>query len=91
LPPFTAIIALLTGVADGFVAGVIAPTTPIGFAYLTKPLSGISSITPVDLTRIRSRRVPKVLRWFLMTFDSTLPMPVTATASSASERAFSGL
>ena len=29
--------ALLTGVAPGFVDGVIAPTTPIGLANLTMP------------------------------------------------------
>ena len=83
LPPFSAIIALLTGVADGFVEGVTAPTTPTGLAYLTIPFSGISSMMPVDRARSRSRSVPKVLRWFFMILLSTLPMPVTSTASSA--------
>ena len=46
---------------------------------------------PVDLALSRSRSVPKVLRWFLMTLLSTSPMPVTSTAISASRRAFSGL
>ena len=32
LRPFSAIIALLTGVAEGLVEGVIAATTPTGFA-----------------------------------------------------------
>ena len=41
--------------------------------------------------RWRSRRVPKVLRVFLMTLLSTSPMPVTSTAISARRRAFSGL
>ena len=91
LPPFTAIMALFTGVADGLVAGVMAATTPTGLAYFTRPRSGISSITPVDFTRRRSRSVPKVLRWFLMTLLSTFPMPVTSTASSARRRAVSGL
>src|SRR5690606_36898616 len=50
LPPLSAIMALLTGVADGFVDGVIAATTPTGLAYLTMPFSGISSMMPVDLT-----------------------------------------
>ena len=50
LPPFSAIIALLTGVADGLVEGVMAPTTPTGLAYLTMPFSGISSMMPVDFT-----------------------------------------
>jgi hypothetical protein len=91
LPPFKAIIALLTGVAEGLVEGVSAPTTPTGLAYLTIPFCGIASMTPVDATPSRSRSVPKVLRWFLMTLLSTSPMPVTATASSARRRALSGL
>ena len=91
LPPFSAIIALLTGVADGLVDGVMAPTTPTGLAYLTMPFSGISSMMPVDLTLSRSRSVPKVFLWFLMTLLSTSPMPVTSTAISARRRAFSRL
>ena len=39
----------------------------------------------------RSRSVPKVFRWFLMTLLSTSPMPVTSTAISASRRALLGL
>ena len=46
LPPFSAIMALLTGVADGLVEGVMAPTTPTGLAYCTMPFSGISSMMP---------------------------------------------
>ncbi len=91
LPPFSAIIALLTGVADGLVDGVRAPTTPTGLAYLTMPFSGICSMMPVDLTLSRSRSVPKVFLWFLTTLLSTSPMPVTSTAISASRRAFCGL
>jgi len=58
LRPLTAIIDLLTGVAAGLVAGVSAATTPTGFAYLTMPRSTSSSISPTELTPIRSRRVP---------------------------------
>ena len=46
---------------------------------------------PVDFARSRSRSVPNVLRWFLMTLLSTSPMPVTSTAISARRRALSGL
>ena len=49
LPPFSAIMALFTGVADGLVEGVMAATTPTGLAYLTRPFSGISSMTPGGL------------------------------------------
>ena len=91
LPPLSAIMALLTGVAAGLVDGQTAPTTPTGLPYFTRPRSGSSSIAPTVLTRIRSRRVPNVLRVFLTTLLSTLPRPVSSTASSASIRAFSGL
>ena len=91
LPPLSAIMALLTGVAEGLVEGVTAPTTPTGLAYLTMPFSGICSMMPVDLTLRRSRSVPKVFRWFLTTLLSTSPMPVTSTATSASRRALCGL
>ena len=91
LPPLTAIIALLTGVAAGLVDGVTAPTTPTGLAYFTSPFSGISSITPFVLTRIKSRSAPKVLRVFLITLSGTLPSPVFSTASTARRSAFSGL
>ena len=90
LPPLSAIIALLTGVADGLVEGVSAPTTPTGLAYLTIPLSGTCSMMPVDFTLSRSRRVPNVFLWFLTTLLSTSPIPVTSTAISASRRARAG-
>ena len=89
--PLRAIIALLTGVAAGFVDGVTAPTTPTGFAYLTSPSAGASSMTPTLLTRIRSRRVPKVLRWFLTTLSGAFPIPVSSTAIRARASACSGL
>ena len=89
--PLSAIIALLTGVAAGFVEGVTAPTTPTGFAYFTSPSSGSSSMIPTLLTRMRSRSVPKVLRWFLITLSGALPMPVSSTAIRASDSACSGL
>ena len=91
LRPFSAIIALFTGVAAGFVEGVTAPTTPTGLAYFTSPSSGRSSMIPTLFTRMRSRRVPKVLRWFLTTLSGALPMPVSSTAIAASASACSGL
>ena len=63
LRPLSAIIVLFTGVAAGLVDGVTAQTTPTGFAYFTRPSAGCSSMMPTLFTRIRSRRVPKVLRW----------------------------
>ena len=91
LRPLSAIIVLFTGVAAGFVDGVTAPTTPTGFAYFTSPRSGLSSMTPTLLTRMRSRNVPKVLRWFLTILSATLPRPVSSTAIAASSSECSGL
>ena len=81
LRPLIAIIALLTGVAPGLVDGVMAATRPTGLAYLTRPRFLSSSMMPTDFTRSRSRRVPKVLRCFLMILSGTLPSLVSATAS----------
>ena len=91
LPPLIAIIALLTGVAPGLVDGVMAATTPTGLAYLTMPRFLSSSMIPTVLTRMRSRKVPKVLRVFLMILSGTLPSLVSATASSANSLACAGL
>ncbi len=91
LRPFIAIIALLTGVAPGLVEGVIAQTTPTGLAYFTMPRFLSSSMMPTDLTRSRSRKVPKVLRCFLTILSGTLPSLVSATASAASSLAWLGL
>ena len=91
LRPLSAIIALFTGVAAGLVDGVTAPTTPTGFAYFTSPSSGRSSMMPTVFARMRSRSVPKVLRWFFTTLSAALPRPVSSTAIAASASAFSGL
>ena len=91
LRPLSAIIALFTGVAAGLVDGVTAPTTPTGFAYLTSPSSGSSSMTPTVFARRRSRSVPKVLRWFFTTLSAALPRPVSSTAIAASASACAGL
>lgn len=60
--PFTAEIALITGVASGFVEGHSAPITPMGLAILTMLRSGISSMTPTDLSSMMSISVARVLR-----------------------------
>ena len=91
LRPLIAIIALLTGVAPGLVEGVMAQTTPTGFAHLVMPRALSSSMMPTDFTRSRSRSVPKVLRCFLVILSGTLPSLVSATASSASSLACDGL
>ena len=86
LRPFSALMILLAGVAPGLVDGVIAQTTPTGRAISTRPFSGYSAITPTDFAPRRSRSRPSVFRWFLRTLSSMSPMPVAATASSASSR-----
>jgi hypothetical protein len=89
LPPLSAIIALLTGVADGLVEGVSAPPRR-RLGVLDDALSGTCSMMPVDFTLSRSRSVPNVFLWFLTTLLSTSPIPVTSTAISASRRARAG-
>ncbi len=86
LRPFSALRILFAGVAPGFVDGVTAQTTPTGRAISTIPVTSSLLITPTDFAPCRSRSRPKVLRWFLRTLSSTLPMPVASTASSASSR-----
>ena len=65
LRPLTAEMALITGVASGLVDGDNAPMTPTGFAIFTMLRSGISSITPTDLSPMMSIKVARVLRWIL--------------------------
>ena len=49
LAPFRVTMMLLMGVADGFVTGVIAPTTPTGLAISVMPLSASRWMTPIRL------------------------------------------
>ena len=67
---------LLAGVAPGLVEGVTAHTTPTGRAISMMPVSSCRAITPTDLTPLRSRNKPSVLRWFLRTLSASLPTPV---------------
>ena len=77
---------MFAGVAPGLVDGVIAPTTPTGRAISVIPEAKFSAITPTDFAPCKSRINPSVLRWFLCILSSTLPSPVSRTASSASAR-----
>jgi hypothetical protein len=90
LPPLSAIIVLFAGVAAGLVEGHTAATTPTGLAYSVMPSAVSSPMTPTDFAPVRSRKVPMVLRWFLVTLSATQPRPVAATLSSASALARSG-
>ncbi len=90
LRPFSALMILFAGVAAGLVDGVIAQTTPTGRAISISPRAVSSAITPTDFAPAKSRSSPSVLRWFLRILSSTLPMPVSATASSASSRLRAG-
>src|SRR5690348_7485158 len=81
---------LLAGVAEGFVDGVIAATTPTGRAISINPRSGSSRITPTDRAPRRSRNRPIVLRRFFAILSATLPRPVSRTANSASARLRAG-
>ena len=61
LRPFTALIALITGVASGLVDGESAPITPTGLAILTILRSTSSSIIPTDLSSMMSISAARVL------------------------------
>ena len=50
------------GVMYGLVTGISEQITPAGLAYLTMPLSGSSSMTPMLFCRSASRRMPSTLR-----------------------------
>ena len=62
--------ALITGVASGFVDGASAPITPIGFAILTISLSLSSSKIPTDFSSIISIRVARVFLCILRNLPS---------------------
>ena len=79
---FRALIMLLVGVAAGFVDGVTAPTTPIGFAISIIPLILSSLITPIVLTFLISLNNPSVFLLFFKTLSLALPSPVSFTAWS---------
>src|ERR1041385_7142210 len=68
--------AMPIGVMYGLVTGMSEAITPAGFAYLTMPFSGISSMTPMLFWRSASRRMPST---FERRPASRLPMPLSST------------
>ena len=66
------------GVSSGFVVGTSEAMRPTGFAYLTIPFSGSSSMTPMLFWRRTSRRMPMTLSR-LPTRLSGSPMPLSST------------
>ena len=71
------------GVSSGFVVGTSEAMRPTGFAYLTMPRSGSSSMTPMLGCRRTSRRMPMTLLR-LLTRDTRSPMPLSSTPMLAS-------
>ena len=69
------------GVTYGLVTGISEAMTPAGFAYLTMPFSGSSSMTPMLFCRSASRRMPST---FARRRGSGLPMPLSLTLICAS-------
>src|SRR5437867_1538601 len=69
------------GVTYGLVTGISDAMMPAGFAYLTIPFSGISSMMPMLFCRSASRRMP---RTFARRFGSGLPIPLSSTLIRAS-------
>ena len=68
------------GVTYGLVTGISEAITPAGFAYLTIPLAGSSSMTPMLFWRSASRRMPRTLPRRL---GSGMPMPLSWTLIGA--------
>ncbi len=65
-----------TGVTYGLVTGIKAAITPAGFAYLTRPRIGSSSMMPMLFWRSASRRMPCTLA---RRVGSRRPMPLSST------------
>ena len=80
--------AMPIGVMYGLVTGISETITPAGLAYLTRPFSGISSMTPMLFWRSASRRMPSTLPRRL---GSRPPMPLSSTLMLASRVAVSRL
>ncbi len=73
--------AIPTGVTYGLVTGINPAITPAGLAYLTMPLSGISSMIPMLFCLSASRRMPNT---FARRLGSRLPIPLSSTDMFAS-------
>ena len=78
------------GVSSGLVVGTSDAITPTGFAYLTIPRSGSSSMTPTLGWRSTSRRMPITLSR-LPTRLTGSPMPLSSTPIAASRVKVSSL
>ncbi len=80
--------AMPTGVTYGLVTGISDGDDAGGFAYLTMPFSGISSMMPMLFWRRASRRMPRI---FARRVGSRLPMPLSSTLMLASRVAVASL
>ena len=75
------------GVSSGFVVGTRDAISPTGFAYLTMPCSGSSSMTPTLGWRSTSRRMPMTLnRLPIAAHGSPMPLSSTPIRREARER-----
>ena len=88
-PHLRANIALLIGVTIGFVQGVTAATTPIGFATLVIPVVISVSRMPLDLFPLREFHIILDFCLFLAILSGTFPILVSSTAISARYSALS--
>ena len=77
------------GVTIGFVTGVTAATTPIGFATNTRLLSKSSSMTPRDFLSFKLFQITRALLLFFKILSSYDPISVSSTAILASGSALS--
>jgi len=80
----SAMSALKIVVEVGFVVGTIPAITPMGSAILVMPSASSRSITPAVFIDLYLLYMYSEANWFLITLSSTMPIPVSATASTAS-------
>ena len=73
----------------GFVTGVTAATTPIGFATKTRLVSVSSPITPRDFLFFKLFQITRAFPLFLSILSSKDPISVSSTAIFAKGSALS--
>ena len=81
----SAISDLKIAVLVGFVVGMIPQMTPFGSAIFSMPKPVSSSMIPQVLSSLYLWKMYSAAKWFLITLSSTIPIPVSCTASCARE------
>ena len=75
---------LKIAVLVGLVVGMIPAMRPLGSAILAMPNASSTSMVPQVFSSLYLWKMYSAAKWFLMTLSSTIPMPVSSTAMTAS-------